>query len=888
MWSKKLDDAAIFIPFHEGCALKTRGVRVDYDLEVEQGQILVQRAIRYSNDGGKTWTAATGFGAAFNGTAGWHNDTQFHAVDEDYQQFQVGLNVMNDEGVETLTSAMVDMILALSPERAVGVAGGVQAWDAGLDAIASLSVADDNFIVGDGTSWTSESGADARASLGLVISTDVQAWDVDLDTYAANPLTAAILGELQNIGIETISGAQWGWLGSLDQALATTDWPSFLALTLTGGNVVYADAYGPYWSGDTRIRADAAGPLGVYSDTDIHLNADDDVGVWVGGAKCANFDGGTQAFCVNRIDDHVGGSIGIHGAAVAAFDVYLYGDMGFAEQAAAPAVAATQLGLWAKNDTPNRLYFTDDAAADHKVLSDQDIGVTVQAYSADLDTYSANPLTEAELGELQNIGATTISAAQWGYLGILNQSLTTGSSPLFNNLYLTDTLIHFGDTDTYLDFGTNQVDIWAGGVDVWRATTAGTAVTGNATATGYFHGRSAGSAGAAFRIGDDLYLHDINVAYTAGLQGISGSGSTHAALRFGSAGAYLGGSAGKIGVSSSSGYAPNSLFDVNGTCEANDFLLPSNGDLHWSTVGNATHIYGTPTDLYVEADDDLFLRPDDDVYVAYGTTNWMRMDGTSKHFGIGTHGYIAPGFLLQVSENVGSGYVAWFYNVYSSNADVVRITTNDATPTTGAYLIEFRDGGGNIGEVRCDGTGVDYIATSDERLKQNIRPATGCLERALEIPVKQFTWKRDPDRETIGFTWQSLLGVGWREGVIPAADIERRNARPRAYYQVRKGKPAAEGRPSTVRWEDCTKILGPGDLERLQADRDKGMVRNLTTAPIDENDDDWCWGGIDNSKLVPLLFGALQAEVAERRAEAEQLREEMRTLEARIAALEAR
>lgn len=43
----------------------------------------------------------------------------------------------------------------------------VQAWDADLDTIAGLSKADGNFIVGDGAAWTVESGATARTSLGL-------------------------------------------------------------------------------------------------------------------------------------------------------------------------------------------------------------------------------------------------------------------------------------------------------------------------------------------------------------------------------------------------------------------------------------------------------------------------------------------------------------------------------------------------------------------------------------------------------------------------------------------------------------------------------------------------------------------------------------------------
>lgn len=43
----------------------------------------------------------------------------------------------------------------------------VQAWDADLDTIAGLAKADGNFIVGDGATWTVESGATARGSLGL-------------------------------------------------------------------------------------------------------------------------------------------------------------------------------------------------------------------------------------------------------------------------------------------------------------------------------------------------------------------------------------------------------------------------------------------------------------------------------------------------------------------------------------------------------------------------------------------------------------------------------------------------------------------------------------------------------------------------------------------------
>ena len=48
------------------------------------------------------------------------------------------------------------------------------------------------------------------------------------------------------------------------------------------------------------------------------------------------------------------------------------------------------------------------------------IGTDVQAYAADLTTYAGNPLSSVELDQLQNIGAVTISATQWGYLGSMS------------------------------------------------------------------------------------------------------------------------------------------------------------------------------------------------------------------------------------------------------------------------------------------------------------------------------------------------------------------------------------------------------------------------------------------------------------------------------------
>ncbi|KKM74671.1 hypothetical protein LCGC14_1397960, partial [marine sediment metagenome] len=62
---------------------------------------------------------------------------------------------------------------------------GAQASDTELSEIAALANTNNNFIVGTGTVWALETPANVRTSLGLVIGTNVQAFDTELDEIAA-------------------------------------------------------------------------------------------------------------------------------------------------------------------------------------------------------------------------------------------------------------------------------------------------------------------------------------------------------------------------------------------------------------------------------------------------------------------------------------------------------------------------------------------------------------------------------------------------------------------------------------------------------------------------------------------------------------------------------
>lgn len=76
--------------------------------------------------------------------------------------------------------------------------------------------------------------ADATILKDADIGGSVQAWDADLDIFAANGLTAAELGELQNINTVTITNAQWAFLGAFDQGLTITSNVLFGTGTFSG------------------------------------------------------------------------------------------------------------------------------------------------------------------------------------------------------------------------------------------------------------------------------------------------------------------------------------------------------------------------------------------------------------------------------------------------------------------------------------------------------------------------------------------------------------------------------------------------------------------------------------------------------------------------------
>jgi hypothetical protein len=115
--------------------------------------------------------------------------------------------------------------------------------------------------------------------------------------------------------------------------------------------------------------------------------------------------------------------------------------------------------------------------------------------------------------------------------------------------------------------------------------------------------------------------------------------------------------------------------------------------------------------------------------------------------------------------------------------------------------VRFGNGNGLVGSITTNGSATTYATSSDYRLKENVVPLTGAIDRLQQIPVHRFNFITDPDKVLDGFIAHEA------QAIVPECVV--------------------------------------GDKDAVD---DEGN-------PI--------YQGIDQSKLVPLLTAALQEAIAE-------------------------
>lgn len=117
-------------------------------------------------------------------------------------------------------------------------AGGGSTTLAGLTDVTLTSLATNDFLKYNGSAWINRIPANVRTDLGLVIGTDVQAYDADLSTYAGITPSANVqtmLGSANNAAIVSNIGAQ--------PALSGTGFVKISGTTISYDNSTYLTSY---------------------------------------------------------------------------------------------------------------------------------------------------------------------------------------------------------------------------------------------------------------------------------------------------------------------------------------------------------------------------------------------------------------------------------------------------------------------------------------------------------------------------------------------------------------------------------------------------------------------------------------------------------------------
>ncbi len=218
------------------------------------------------------------------------------------------------------------------------------------------------------------------------------------------------------------------------------------------------------------------------------------------------------------------------------------------------------------------------------------------------------------------------------------------------------------------------------------------------------------------------------------------------------------------------------------------------------------------------------------------------------------------------------------------NGTVMVVRVQNASDGTLRNGILFRNASDStVGVIQVNSSSTNYATSSDYRLKENVADMTGAITRVKALAPKRFNFIVDPETTVDGFLAHEA------QTVVPEAITGTKDAMMDEDYVVNAATgdiytPAA---PATYD-EDGEELTAATDEVIHSSDAEKpeeladGQQWRETTAAVMGTRSVPDYQGIDQSKLVPLLTGALQEAIAK----IETLETQRADLETRLTALE--
>ena len=149
--------------------------------------------------------------------------------------------------------------------------------------------------------------------------------------------------------------------------------------------------------------------------------------------------------------------------------------------------------------------------------------------------------------------------------------------------------------------------------------------------------------------------------------------------------------------------------------------------------------------------------------------------------------------------------------------------------STGTKLY-FRRAGNNIGSISYGTSSVAYNTSSDYRLKENVVPMTGSIDRVKALKPSRFNFIADADNTVDGFLAHEA------QAVVPECVTGTKDSMMDEEYEVTAAVEEVRDEDDNITTEASEAVMGTRSVPDMQ--------------------------GIDQSKLVPLLVAALQEAIA--------------------------
>ena len=147
-----------------------------------------------------------------------------------------------------------------------------------------------------------------------------------------------------------------------------------------------------------------------------------------------------------------------------------------------------------------------------------------------------------------------------------------------------------------------------------------------------------------------------------------------------------------------------------------------------------------------------------------------------------------------------------------------------------ALMFEHTVGGGETGSITTGSSSAAYNTSSDYRLKENVVPMTGSIDRVKALKPSRFNFILDADKTVDGFLAHEA------QAVVPESVTGTKDAMRDEEYEVTAAIEEVRDADGNVTTEAADAVMGTRSVPDMQ--------------------------GIDQSKIVPLLVAALQEALA--------------------------